>query len=139
MSLFIEKNDYPQSIRTEILNALTRDDDAVLDIIEDRNITLMKGYLEGRYDAEAIFAGRGSERNRLVVSILLDLVVYDVFSIHNPQKLSAVRKDRYDRAIEWLKAAQKGNIVINGAPRPANEKSGSDFLMASNAKRDYSL
>ena len=139
MSLFIEKNDYPQSIHTEILDALTRDDDAILDIIEDMNIALMRGYMEDRYDAEAIFSERGGERNRLVVSILLDLVIYDVFSIHNPQKLSAVRKDRYERALEWLKAVQKCNIVISGAPRPANEKSGSGFLIESNAKRDYRL
>jgi phage gp36-like protein len=136
---FIEKSDYPQSIHADILDALTRDDDSLLPLIEERNISLMKGYLEGRYDTEKIFTKEEGERNRVILGILLDLILYDVFSIHNPQKLSQVRKDRHDRALEWLKAVQKGNIVISGAPRREDIAAGSGFCIISNPKRDYRL
>ena len=38
------------------------------------------------------------------------------FCIHNPQKLSQVRKDRYERAVEWMKAVADEDISIEGAP-----------------------
>jgi hypothetical protein len=137
--MFVNKSDYPQSIHIDILDALTREDDSILPIIEERNISLMKGCLEGRYDTEKIFQREGEERNRLILSFLLDLVIYDIFSIHNPKNLSQVRKDRYDRAIEWLKNAQKGNVTISDAPRREDEETASGFRFESNPKRDYLL
>jgi phage gp36-like protein len=129
-----DKSDYPQSIHLEILDALTRNDDTILPLIEERNISLMKGYLENRYDVEAIFNATGEERDRVILSVLLDIVIYDVFSIHNPQKLSQVRKDRYDRAMKWLKAVQRGEIAISGAPKV--EEMHTNILFKSNPKRD---
>ena len=40
-----------------------------------------------------------------------------IFCIHNPYKLSEVRKERYERAVSWMKEVSKGNIVIDGAPK----------------------
>lgn len=136
METFIEKSDYPQSVHTEILDALIRNDETILDLVEDRNIGLAKGYIEGRYDADAMFAARGAERNKVLLGVCLDLVLYDIFSIHNPQKMSQIRKDRYDRAVEWLKAVQKGNVTISGAPRLTEAETNDSFRIVSNRKRD---
>jgi phage gp36-like protein len=139
MSSFIEKSDYPQSIHTEILDALTRDDDSVLHLVEERVTAFVGGYLEGRYDTQAIFAQRGEERNRVILAVCLDIIIYDIFSIHNPQKMSVLRKDRHDRAIEWLKAVQKGHTMVSRAPRAEAQKADSGFLLHSNPPRDYLL
>jgi phage gp36-like protein len=51
----------------------------------------------------------------------LDIAIYHIFCQHNPYKMSQVRQDRYDRAIEWLKGVMKGDITIADAPRLPEE------------------
>lgn len=86
MSKFITPQDYDASIHREILDALTRNDNAIIEICEDRAISEMRGYLSTRYDADAIFKTEGAARNELVLMMAVDIAVYHLFSIHNPQK-----------------------------------------------------
>jgi phage gp36-like protein len=137
MSQFIELSDYDASIHREILDALTRDDDSLVEICEDRAIAEMRGYLSRRYDVDVIFSATGSNRNQLILMMALDIAVYHVFCIHNPQKISQIRKDRYDRAKEWLKQIADEDISIDGAPLlPEEERANkATFLTKSNPKR----
>ena len=141
MSKFITPQDYDASIHTEILDRLTRSDDTIVEICEDRAIAEMRSYLSGRYDADAIFNAEGRTRLPLVLMMGIDISVYHLFCIHNPQKLSDVRKDRYDRAVEWLKQVAKQQISIDGAPLLPDEdrKKNSPWLMYSNPKRHNHL
>ena len=93
------------------------------------------------YDADAIFNAEGRTRLPLVLMMAIDITVYHLFCIHNPQKLSDVRKDRYDRAVEWLKQVAKQQISIDGAPLLPDEdrKKNSPWLMYSNPKRHNHL
>lgn len=76
----------------------------------------MRCYLSKRYDCDRIFSATGEERNQLVLMMVIDIAVYHIFCIHNPQKLSPMRKDRYERAVEWMKAvAARGNFHRGGA------------------------
>jgi phage gp36-like protein len=137
MSQFIDLTDYDASIHREILDALTRDDDIVIEICEDRAIAEMRGYLSRRYDCNRIFSATGTERNQLILMMAIDIAVYHIFCIHNPQKLSQVRKDRYTRAMEWLKQVADEDISIDGAPLlPEDELlAKATFLIRSNRKR----
>ena len=134
MSKFIELKDYDASIHSEILSALTRNDDAIVEICEDRAIAEMRGYLSGRYDCDKLFSATGSDRNQLVLMMLLDVAVYHLYCIHNPIKLSKIRKDRYDRAVEWMRAVKRG-ISIDGAPLLEKEERKTNYEMRSNPKR----
>ena len=137
MENFITKADYSASIHAEILDAVTRSDDAVVEICEDRAIAEMKGYLAGRYDVEAAFDARGKERNELLLMMVIDIAVYHLFCIHNPRNMNEIRKERYKRAVEWLKGVQRGDIVVNGLP-PASEEVRSrnaDIILTSKPKR----
>ena len=49
MSQFIELTDYDASIHREILDALTREDESIVEICEDRAVTDMRGYLSQSY------------------------------------------------------------------------------------------
>lgn len=100
MSQFIELTDYDASIHREILDALTREDESIVEICEDRTLAEMRGYLSRRYDCDRLFAATGRERNQLVLMMAVDITVYHIFCIHNPRNMSSVRKDRYDRAKE---------------------------------------
>lgn len=141
MSQFITLEDYDASIHKDILDALTRSDDAIIEICEDRAIAEMRGYLGTRYDVDALFAAEGGMRNQLVLMMAIDIAVYHLFCIHNPLKLSQIRKDRYDRAMEWLKQIAAFKITIDRAPLLPEEelKGNSPWLMKSNPKRTNHL
>ena len=165
MSNFINIDDYDASIHNEILGSLTRYDSNLLEICEDRAIAEMRCYLSGRYDCDAIFnttpghlaspsgspegtdaphcaspsgSPEGTDpRHQLILMMALDIAIYHIFSIHNPMKLSQLRKDRYERAIEWLKAVAAGTISIEGAPLAPVEVqvAHQPFRIVSNSKR----
>jgi phage gp36-like protein len=137
MSQFIELSDYDASIHREILDSLTREDDTIVEICEDRAIAEMRGYLSRRYDVNAIFYRAGGDRNQLVLMMAIDMVVYHILCIHTPQKVSQIRKDRYERAMEWLKQISDEDISIDGAPLlPEEERANkATFLTRSNPKR----
>ena len=147
MSNFINIEDYGASIHRDILDALTREDASLVEICEDRAIAEMRCYLSGRYDCDKLFAATNTQypipntqsdpRHKLVLMMALDIAIYHIFSIHNPMKLSQLRKDRYERAIEWLKAVAAGTISIDGAPLASEEKqiAAQPFRIVSNPKR----
>lgn len=135
MSQFIEMSDYPASIHMEILDALVRQDETLIEVCEDQAIAEMRGYLSGRYDCDKIFSATGDQRNQLVLMYAKDITLYHVFCIHNPQKISKIRIDRYERAIEWLKGVSKYQISVEGLPLLENSETDSPFRMKSNPKR----
>lgn len=141
MSTFINPEDYDASIHREILDALVRSDEAVVEICEDRAVSEMRGYLSARYDVDALFAAQGADRHPLVLMMAIDIAVYHLFCIHNPQKMSQIRVDRYDRAVEWLKQVSRRQVTIDGAPLLPDDtlKQQSPWLMRSNPKRTNHL
>lgn len=142
MSTFISIDDYDASIHRDILDSITREDTAIVEICEDRAIQEMKSYVSDRYDVIALFpsapaTGVTDTRNSLVLMMAIDIAVYHLFCIHNPQKMSQIRKDRYDRAIEWLKQIMRGQINIEGATKISSDEMAakSSFHIISNTKR----
>lgn len=137
MSQFVNIEDYDASVHREILDALVRDDQSLVEICEDRAIAEMRCYLSKRYDCDAIFSASGEDRNQLILMMVIDIAVYHIFCIHNPQKLSQIRKDRYERAVEWMRAVTDEEISIEGVPMlPEDERASKASLMfKSNRKR----
>lgn len=121
MANFITLEDYDATIHREILDSLLRKDSAsydpqIIEICEDRAIKEMRSYLNKTYDCDAIFSSEGDERHALILMFAIDITIYHIFCQHNPYKMSKIRQDRYDRAIEWLKGCMKGDITVDGAP-----------------------
>lgn len=121
MSDFIELNDYDASLHREILDSLTRGDEDIVEVCEDQAIAEMRSYLSSRYDCDAIFSKRGAERNSLILMYAKDIAIYHIFCVHNPYKISDIRKSRYERAIEWLKSVNADEISIDGADKLPDE------------------
>lgn len=139
MSEFLQKTDYNASIHAEILDSIIRSDESLIEICEDRAILEMTSELQSRYDTNALFAARGDERNQLVMMMAMDIAIYHMFSIHNPQKISAIRMERYKRATEWLRAVRAGKTAIPGAPLINLDTAGAvggNYYMKSNPKRN---
>lgn len=141
MSRFVNIEDYDASVHREILDALVRDDQSLVEICEDRAIAEMRCYLSKRYDCDDIFSAAGEDRNQLILMMVIDIAVYHIFCIHNPQKLSQIRKDRYERAVEWMRAVADEEISIEGVQLlPEDERAAKASLMfKSNRKRENRL
>lgn len=137
MGKFITIDDFDATVHRDILDALTRDDASIVEICSDRAIAEMRCYLSKRYDCDAIFSAEGADRNQLVLMMALDIAIYHIFSIHNPQKLSQIRKDRYDRAVEWMRAVADEEISIEGVPLLSEEERAAKapLMFRSNRKR----
>lgn len=127
MSNFIDITDYDASIHKEILDSLLRQgtadyDPQIVEICEDRAVAEMRSYLNKKYDCNRIFETRGADRHALVLMFAIDIAIFHIFCQHNPYKMSKIRQDRYDRAVEWLKGVMRGDVTIDGAPLlPADE------------------
>lgn len=138
MSEFIKIEDYDATIHREILDALIRADESIIEVCEDRAVAQMRSYMSRVYDCDKIFAQRGSQRNQLVLMFAIDIAVYHIFCIHNPHNMSQIRVDRYDRAVEWLKGVQKGEIDVDGLPAAQiddDKIAATPYLISSNPKR----
>ena len=126
MSTFIQLSDYDSTIHKDILDSLLRgeatENSTIIEDCEMQAIAEMKSYLNKAYDVEKIFTAEGSARHPLVLMMAKDIATYHIFCIHNPHKMSQVRKDRYERAIDWLKGVAKCEITIDGAPRLPEEE-----------------
>lgn len=122
MTNFITINDYDATIHREILDALLRTDSdtydpQIIEVCEDRAIAEMRSHMAATYDCDAIFSATSDQRHPLVLMFAIDIAVYHIFCIHNPYKISKVRENRYNRAIDWLKGIKSGDIAVDGAPR----------------------
>ena len=138
MSAFITTSDYNASIHTEILNAITRNDAVVLELAEDQAISEMRGYMHDRYDIDAIFNTTGTNRNMVVFMFAIDITLYHLHSAHNPMHFPQIRKDRYDRAMEWLSQLQRSVISPDLPLRvdsDGNKGSATGMNLTSNTKR----
>ena len=109
--MFITDEDYAVVIGEDALKVTSRASEknranAVVEAIEE-----ISGYLRPVYDCEAIFSAEGEARNKLIVMRTADIALYHLAS-SLPQKMGIeIRKERYDRAIEWLEGVQSGKII----------------------------
>ncbi len=143
MSSFINPKDYDSSIRRELLDAITREDAAVLEMAEDAAILEMKPYLNA-FNTNEIFApaieGQPDNRNKLVLMFAKDITIFHLWVALFGNKENTLRKSRYERAIQWLKEVSKGDIVPSGLPpKIATEKPtiGIKTSIAGNPKSIY--
>ena len=141
MANFITTEDYNASIHQEILDAVIRSDSTIIEVVEDRAIAEMRGYMSRRYDCDKVFSAEGKERNELVLMMAIDIAIYHLFCIHNPRMMSGIRVERYERAIKWLEGIRKGDITVDGLPEVESEvmDTASQFQIRSNRKRNNNI
>jgi len=131
--MFLTKTDFDSAIHSEIIDAITRQDETILPILILEAIGKMKSYLSERFDCNVIFAKTGEDRDPVIMSLCKDIVLYDLHCIHNPRKMTKRTVDRYNNAIEWLKGIVK-NEINPGLPEAATPVTPVKF--GSNPKRN---
>lgn len=106
---FITISELKTHLYTENVDVINRGDDTITQSAIDAAIAEAKSYL-GAYDAATIFARTGSARNALLVVFVKDIAAWHFLVLCNAGTELQLRQDRYERAIAWLKAVQKGDV-----------------------------
>lgn len=135
--MYITKDELKTHIRTSHLDVISGADDTIITAAIDAAVAETKGYLT-RYDCSVIFSEQGDKRNALLVSFVKDISIYHLINFCNPGISYEAKEKRYERAVDWLKAVQKGNVVPD-LPLLTDSSSGaveySPFYITSNPKR----
>lgn len=108
MSDYIERTDYISKIRDKRLEQLIDSTPSILDNEEETAIQVISDALHSKYDVTAIFAKRGTNRDKQVVRWACTLVMYYIYA-RIPDKLIPERiENDYDETIAYLKALEEG-------------------------------
>lgn len=116
---FIHKGDLFLSILKEELEEITRGDDTIVASAIFSAESEMRTYLFDTFDVDAIFSTTGAERHQLLVNLCVDIAIYLLVARLQAGQYVDDRKDRYERAIKFLKASAKTEMY-NDLPRRDN-------------------
>ncbi len=111
---FITDEDYTVLVRNEIKGILLENySETRLRGAEQMAIAQIKNYLSGKYDIEAIFTAENENRNPHIVMITIDCALYHLYTATIPRKMPDIRSQRYQDAIDWLKAVASGEAIAD--------------------------
>lgn len=122
--MFITKEELKSAIYNYQIEQITEMDDDIIFMAITAATDEAKSYLrpnkkkewmDGRamYDVEKVFNANGNERNSLLMEMVKSIAVWYIVRLCNVDMLYESLKDRYDRAIDWLKKVNKGEITLD--------------------------
>lgn len=134
---FLTPNELKTHLYAENVSVITRDDDTILTAAIDGAVQEAKGYL-GSYDVKTIFEATGTERNTLLLIFVKDIAVWHFVNLCNAGTDLSLRQDRYERAVDWLKSVQKGNVSpdLPKAQTEDGKPTGGIIIFGSNPKKN---
>jgi len=112
--MFLNENDLGSSIYSEVLAAISRDDQTFIDSNIGRAIEEVDGYLNQKYDTEVLWAQTGAGRNKTVLGLCVDVALYHIHSV--TEETPVIIRERYDYAKSALKDIRRGDIRLTGIP-----------------------
>ena len=96
---------------------------------ELRSYLTTPSWSDGRpkYDVNAILTATGTDRNALLVRQAATLAKWYIVELCNADIIYETAKERYDRAIDWLKLLANGNTKLSTLPATPEIDDTSDF------------
>lgn len=127
LTMFLQIEDLKNNIYNYQVEQITEGDESItlqaLDTAEQEVKSYFytnhrKEFLDGRnrYDVDAIFSAVGEQRNALIVSLCLSVAKWYIVDLCNADIIYEQAKERYDRAIEYLKKINKGDVSLGNLP-----------------------
>lgn len=114
---------------------IARDDEALVMAAIDGAVQEARGYLAD-YDRDAIFSASGNMRNMLLLIFVKDIAVWHFINLCNAGTEMQLRQDRYERAVDWLKAVQSGKVSPDLPRAIVDGKPTGGIIHGSNPKRN---
>ena len=109
--MFIDENDYKVVIGEPAFKVVAQASPENRANAEEEALEEISGYLRPKYDVCKIFSAEGPARNRQLLMYACDIALYHMSSSLPNQMGMAIRKERYERALEWLKKVQDGTVL----------------------------
>lgn len=133
--MFLPSEEMKTHLYHENIDVISRGDDAIMEAAIDAAIAEAKSYL-GAYDTNAIFQTEGNNRNALLLIFIKDIATWHFLVLCNAGHELELRQDRYDRAISWFKAVQKGDVTPDFPTKEDGSEIGGGLIkFGSNPKR----
>lgn len=132
--MFTTKDELKTHMSVDNIDIITEGDDTIVESAIDSAVSEAKGYLND-FDISAIFAASGSNRNTLLLTFIKDIAVWHFMTLSNYQADVEFRKARYERAVAWLKAVMKGDVIPDLPRRVASDETPARIIWGSNQKR----
>lgn len=135
--MYISPTEITTHLGVEQIEAISDGDETMLTAAIDAATQEAKGYLKA-YDIAAELAKTGAERNALLVIFIKDIAVWHFINICHVNTSMELRQDRYERAVAWLRAVQKGEVLPDLPTTEAvdGESNILPYKVSSNPKRN---
>ncbi len=111
----------------EILETISREDEHITTAIEEA-MSEVAAYLQARYDIDLEFQKTGTNRHNLIVKIVRDIAIYNIYNISSPVNMPEIRVQLYKDRIAFLKDVMAEKAVIKGLSRLTDPKGGSSYI-----------
>ncbi len=132
--MYLTKSDIEKGAYPEVVAVLSRNDSNITQAIEEA-IEEVRAYLTARYDMDKEFAKTGTARNTMVVKIVRDVALWNIYSGSNPVNMSETREANYHSTLKLLRDIQAEKATIDGLQRK-DAATGSNYIrFQSNPKR----
>ena len=133
---FLTSDELKTHLYAENITAIANTDTTIVTAAIDGAVSEAKGYLAA-FDIATIFAATGASRNALLLIFIKDMAVWHFITLCNAGTELDFRQTRYDRAISWLKAVQKGDVMPDLPKATATDTSNpATIVYGSNTKRE---
>ena len=123
---YLDKEDYTISvpilhldeILDEAAEASAKTEDVIRGEAEQLADAEIQAYLSYKYDiaTELLKTAPDATRARMIMKCLIDISLYHLHFTINPRNIPQLRMDAYNNCIDFLKAAQAGNVLVVGVP-----------------------
>lgn len=120
---YLAKSDYTLSIAVDHLDEILEQASYtsgltatnVLNNAEAWGQAYVKSYLVSKYNiaGEFALATPSASRNPLIMQVLIDLVLCQIHKTINPRDIPELRVKACDTALQWLKDARDGTVVVD--------------------------
>ncbi|MDR1102951.1 MAG: DUF1320 domain-containing protein [Tannerella sp.] len=135
--MFLTVEELKTHLYGESIQAISGDDGTVLTAAIDGAVQEARGYLAA-FDRDAVFGARNGERNALLLIFVKDIAVWHYINLCSAGTELRLRQDRYERAVAWLKAVQKGEVTpdLPAAIDDDGKNPNAIIIYGSNPKRE---
>ncbi len=133
--MYLTKSDIEKGAYPEVVAVLSRNDSNITQAIEEAT-SEVRAYLTARYDMDEEFAKTGTARNTMVVKLVRDVALWNIYSGSNPVNMSETREANYHATLKLLRDIQAEKATIDGLQRK-DAATGSNYIkFQSNPKRN---
>ena len=135
--MYISPSELTTHLGAEQIEAISDGDETMLTAALDAGIQEAKSYLKA-YDIAAELARAGTARNALLMIFIKDIAVWHFINICHVNTSLELRQDRYERAVTWLRAVQKGEVLpdLEAIVDADGEANNLPYKVTSNPKRN---